>query len=62
MRWFFRSLHLIKDLKFFLAVLIFTGIGQDLTHFAHKENTRSQNFSVRQTKNVNCICSLTALT
>jgi hypothetical protein len=36
-------------------VLIFTGLRQDLTHLAHKENTQSEIFSVRQAKNFNCI-------
>ncbi len=46
-----------KDLNFFSfhVVLIFTRLGQDLTHFAHKEITQSENFSVRQAKNLNCI-------
>ncbi len=33
-----------KDLKFFHVVLIFTGLGQDVTHLAHKENTDSEFF------------------
>jgi hypothetical protein len=31
-------------LHFFHVVLIFTGLGQDITHLAHKENTHSEIF------------------
>ncbi len=37
-------------LKFFHAVLIFTGLGQDLTHLAHKENTHSEIFLLGKLK------------
>ncbi len=37
--------------NFFHVVFIFTGLGQDLTHLAHKENKHSEIFSVRQAKN-----------
>jgi hypothetical protein len=50
-----------KDLKFFHVVLIFTGLGQDLTHLAHKENTHREKFSVSQAKNCNCIIVLLRL-
>jgi hypothetical protein len=49
-RWFFRSLHHTsrierKDLMFFFHfVLILTGLGQDLTHLSHMENTESEIF------------------
>jgi hypothetical protein len=33
-----------RILKFFHVVLIFAGLGQDLTHLAHKENTHSEIF------------------
>jgi hypothetical protein len=33
-----------KDLKLFHVVPIFTELGQDLTHLAHKENTQSDIF------------------
>jgi hypothetical protein len=53
-RWFFRSLILFrierKDLKFFHVVLIFTGLGQDLTHLAHKENTHNEIFLLDRLK------------
>jgi hypothetical protein len=32
------------DITFFHVVLIFTELGQDLTHLAHKENTQSEIF------------------
>jgi hypothetical protein len=53
-RWFFRSWHPTvfrierKDLKF--SVLIFTALGQDLTHLAHKENTQSEIFLLGRLK------------
>ncbi len=65
MRWFFRSLHPIwierKDLNFFHVVLIFTGLGQDLTHLAHKESTHSDIFLLGRLKILTAFCSLTAL-
>jgi hypothetical protein len=40
-----------KDLTFFsCCALIFTGLGQDLTHLAHKENTQSDIFLLRRLK------------
>jgi hypothetical protein len=42
-------------------VLIFTGLGQDLTYSAHKKNTHSEIFSVRKAKELIAFCSLTAL-
>jgi hypothetical protein len=50
-----------KDLKFFHVVLISTGLGQDLTHLAHKENTHSIIFLFGRLKILITICSLTAL-
>ncbi len=64
MRWFFRSVHPTydrKDLDFFHVVLISTGLGQDLTHSAHKENTHSEIFLLGRLKILIAICSLTAL-
>jgi hypothetical protein len=43
-----------KDLNFFQVVPIFTELGQDLTHLAHKEKTQSDIF-LGQAKNFNCI-------
>ncbi len=64
----FRSLHPIsridrKDLKcFFYVVLIFTGLGKDLTNLAHKENTHSEIFLLGKLKIFFiAFCSLTAL-
>jgi hypothetical protein len=52
--WFFRSLHLSrkerKDLKFFRGVLIFAGLGHDLTNLAHQENTYSEIFLLDRLK------------
>jgi hypothetical protein len=42
-------------LPFFHVVLIFTGLRQDVNHFAQKENTQSEIFFARQAKNFNCI-------
>ena len=50
-----------KDLKFFHVVLISTGLGQDLTHLAHKENTQSEIFLFCRLKFLIAFCSLTAL-
>ncbi len=60
-----------RILSFFHVVLIFIVLGQDLSHLAHKENTHSEIFSVRQVYNFNCTlfsygsdirCNLTWLT
>ncbi len=40
-------------------MLIFTGLGQDLAHFAHKENTHSEIFLLGRLKIVIAFCSLT---
>jgi hypothetical protein len=48
-------------LNFFHVVLIFTGLGQDLTHLAHKGNTRSEIFLLRRQQILIAFCSLTAL-
>jgi hypothetical protein len=50
-----------KDLNFYLVVLIFTGLGQDLTHLAHKENTHSEIFLLGRLKILIALYSLTAL-
>jgi hypothetical protein len=39
-----------KDLNFFHVELIFTGLGQDLTHLARKENTHSEIFLLGRLK------------
>jgi hypothetical protein len=45
-----------KDLKIFhVVLLIITELGQNLTHLAHKANTQSESFEIRQAKNFNCI-------
>ncbi len=49
-----------KDLKLFHVVPIFTELGQDLTHLAHKENTPSDIFWDRR-KILFEFCSLGAL-
>ncbi len=49
-----------KDLKFFHGVLIFTGLGQDLTHLVHKENTHSDIFLLGK-KILIAFCYFTAL-
>jgi hypothetical protein len=68
MRWFFLSLHPIysrierKDLKFFFhVVLIFTGLGQDLTHLAHEGNTQREIFLLGRLKILIAFCSHTSL-
>ncbi len=51
-----------KDLIFFHFVLISTGLGQDFTNLAHKENTHSEIFFCQEDKNFFItFCSLTAL-
>jgi hypothetical protein len=64
MRWFFRSLHPIRDrkngLKFFHVVPIFNELGQDLTHLAHKENTQRDIFLWDRGKILISFCSLGA--
>ncbi len=50
-----------KDLKFFHVVLISTGLGQDLIHLAHKENTNSEILLLGRLNFLVAICSLTAL-
>jgi hypothetical protein len=45
--------------NFFHVVLIYPGLGQDLTHLAHKENTHNEIFL--QAKKFIAFCSLTAL-
>jgi hypothetical protein len=62
MTWFFRSLHPILNRKngfeFFHVVPIFTELGQDLTHLAHKENTHSDIFLWDRLRILNAFCSL----
>jgi hypothetical protein len=43
------------------VVLIFMGLGQDLTHLAQKENTHSRLFLSGRLKILIAFCSLTAL-
>ncbi len=50
-----------KDLKFFHVELIFTGLGQDLTPLAHKNNMHSEIFLLGRLKTCIAFCSLTAL-
>jgi hypothetical protein len=61
----FRSLHPIQDRKkksnFFHVVPIFTELGQDLTHLAHKGNTQSDFFLCDRLKLFITFCSLGAL-
>jgi hypothetical protein len=64
--WCFRSLHPNQDkreriLNFFHVVPMFTELGQDLTHLAHKENTQSDIFLWDRRKIVIAFCSLGAL-
>jgi hypothetical protein len=63
MRWLFAHCFLSriesKDLKFFHVVLIFTELGQDLTHLAHTENTQSK--ILVRLKILTAFCSLRAL-
>jgi hypothetical protein len=40
---------------------MFTGLGQDLTHLAHKENTHSEIFMFGRQTILIAFCSLTAL-
>ncbi len=65
MRWIFAHCILSrierKDLNFFHVMLIFTGLGQDLTHLAYKENTHSEIFMLGRIKILIAFCSLTAL-
>ncbi len=42
-------------------MLIFNGLGQDLTHLAHKENTHSELFVLGRLKNFVAFYSPTAL-
>ncbi len=51
----------VRILNYFYAVLIFTGLGQVLTHLAHKENTHSEVFLLGRLKILIEFCSLTAL-
>ncbi len=39
-----------RDITFFHVVQIFTGLGQDLTHLAHNENTHSDIFLLGRLK------------
>jgi hypothetical protein len=48
-------------LNFFHVLLIFTELGQDLAHLAHKENTQSENFPIGRLKILIASCSLRAL-
>ncbi len=48
-------------LNFFHVVLIVTGLEQDLTHLAHKENKHSEIFLLGRLKILIAFCSLTAL-
>ncbi len=48
-------------LNFCHVVLIFTGLGQDLTHLAQKENTHSEIFLLGRLEILIAFCSLTAL-
>ncbi len=50
-----------KDLKFFHVVPIFTELGVDLTHLAHKENTQSDVFLWNRRNFFTVFCSLRAL-
>jgi hypothetical protein len=47
-------------IKFFHVVIIFPGLGQDLTHLAHKENTHSEIFLSGRLKILIAFCSLTS--
>jgi hypothetical protein len=61
-RCFFRSSRIErKYLKFFHVVPIFTELGQDLTHLAHKENMQSNIFLWDRLKILIAFCSLRAL-
>ncbi len=50
-----------RILNFFHVVPIFTGLGQDLNHLAHKENTQSEIFLLGRLKILIVFFSLTAL-
>jgi hypothetical protein len=50
-----------RVLHFFQVVLIFTELGQDLPHLAHKENTQSELFLLGRLKILTAFCSLRAL-
>jgi hypothetical protein len=50
-----------RILIFFHVVLIFTGLGQDFTHLAHKENTHNETFLLGRQKILIAFCSLTVL-
>jgi hypothetical protein len=50
-----------RILNFFHVVLIFTWLGQDLTHLAHKENTHSEIVLLGKLKLLIAFCSLPAL-
>ncbi len=53
-------MHFSND-EFFHVVLIFTGLGQDSTHLAYKENTHSEIFLLGRIKLLIAFYSLTAL-
>jgi hypothetical protein len=64
--WFFSLICILsrierKDLNFFHVVLVFTGLGQDLSHLALKENTHSEIFLLGRLKFLIAFRSLTAL-
>jgi hypothetical protein len=48
-------------LKFVHVVPIFTGLGQDLNHLAHTENTQSETFLLGRINILIALFSLTAL-
>jgi hypothetical protein len=50
-----------KDLNFFHLVLKFTGLRQDITHLAQKENTQSEIFLLGRLKILIAFSSLTTL-
>jgi hypothetical protein len=50
-----------RILNFFNVVLIFTELGQDLTHLAHKENTQSEIFMLGRLNILIAFCFLRAL-
>jgi hypothetical protein len=64
-RWFFRSLHPIQEREKGSSILyvvpIFTKLGQDLTHLAHKDNTQSDIFLWDRRKILITFCSLGTL-
>jgi hypothetical protein len=61
MRWFFHPLHSIQGRKKDHVVPIFTELGQDLIHLAHKENMQSNIFLWDRLKIFIAFCSLGAL-